>query len=233
MNGTQLNNFENNNNFLGAALNNPDADYSEQENKELSETYDAIAKSGVGGCAVVYDGWRKGDGLHVAIKVLSVPITVSMEEAKDAKVRFYHEARILMNLQNENTVRCVDYGVFHGAPSVVMEFVEGEGLDQYLNDFGALPFDYSVGIASQILGALGEAHEYGVIHRDIKPANIMIINGSEPPVARLLDFGIASFSEGALGDHMKSKLNSVRGTPAYMAPELFSGEIPATPESDI
>ncbi len=207
--------------------------FAEAENREVSQNYRIVGKQGSGGCSVVYDAWRISDGVHVAIKVLALPATLEEEEAEMTKRRFYREARILISLKDEHCVKCLEYGVFNGAPCVVLEFVEGQQLDEFLREFGALPFDYGIDIICQVLSALGEAHSYGIIHRDIKPANIMIIQNSEPPVVRLLDFGIATLLEGALGEMMKTKLGVVRGTPSYMAPELFTGQCSASPESDI
>ena len=208
-------------------------DYTEIENREISKNYRIVAKQGSGGCSVVYDAWRVDDGRHVAIKVLSLPEDLQKSEAELTKKRFYREARILSALKNEHSVHCFEYGLFSGAPCVVLEFVEGQQLDMFLRDFGALPFEYGVDIVCQVLEALEESHALGIIHRDIKPANIMVIQDSEPPVVRLIDFGIATLLEGALGELMKTKLGVVRGTPSYMAPELFSGTTSASPESDI
>ena len=208
-------------------------DYSEAENREISRDYKIVAKQGAGGCSVVYDAWRVADGHHVAIKVLSLPDDLEESEAKLTKARFYREARILSTIKNEHCVHCLEYGLFSGAPCVVLDFVDGQQLDKYMREFGALPFEYGVDIICQVLEALEEAHSHGIIHRDIKPANIMIIQDSDPPVVRLIDFGIATILEGALGELMKTKLGVIRGTPSYMAPELFSGTVGASPESDI
>ncbi len=208
-------------------------DYSEAEKREISRDYKIVAKQGAGGCSVVYDAWRVADGHHVAIKVLALPDGLEESEAELTKNRFYREARILSTLKNEHCVHCLEYGVFSGAPCVVLEFVEGQQLDSYLREFGALPFEYGVEIICQVLEALEEAHSLGIIHRDIKPANIMIIQDSDPPVVRLIDFGIASLLEGAVGELMKTKLGVIRGTPSYMAPELFTGTVGASPESDL
>ncbi len=208
-------------------------EFARLENNEVSANYRIVGKQGAGGCSVVYDAWRILDGRHVAIKVLALPEGLEEEEAEVTKRRFFREARILSSLKNEHSVECVEYGLFNGAPCVVLEFVEGVQLDEFLRDFGALPFEYGVGIICQVLEALGEAHGKGIIHRDIKPANILVIQESDPPVVRLIDFGIATLQEGALGELMRTRLGVVRGTPSYMAPELFTGQVSATPESDI
>ena len=207
--------------------------YSKLENREISSEYKIIHKQAEGGCSVVYDAWRLSDGIHVAVKVLALPTDLSPDDAQQTRYRFFREARILMSLRDEHSVRCYDYGVFNGAPCVVLEFVQGSELQKFVSEYGALPFEYAIDISCQVLSALGEAHRLGIIHRDIKPANIMIVKDSDPPVARLLDFGIATLEEGALGELMKTKFGTIRGTPSYMAPELFSGTAPATRESDI
>jgi len=205
----------------------------EAEKREISQNYKIVTKQGAGGCSVVYDAWRISDGRHVAIKVLALPDSLEEEEAKLTKKRFYREARILSSLQNDHSVHCYEYGVFNGAPCVVLEFVEGQQLDKFLREYGALPFEYAINMINQVLEALEEAHSKGIIHHDIKPANIMVIQNSDPPVVRLIDFGIATLQEGALGEMMKTQLGVVRGTPSYMAPELFTGEVSASPETDL
>ena len=209
------------------------AEFARMESNEVADSYRIVGKQGAGGCSVVYDAWRISDGRHVAIKVLALPEGLEYSEAEMTKKRFFREARILSSLKNEHSVECVEYGLFNGAPCVVLEFVDGMQLDTFLREFGALPFEYGVGIICQVLEALSEAHSKGIIHRDIKPANILVIQNSEPPVVRLIDFGIATLQEGALGELMRTRLGVVRGTPSYMAPELFTGQTSATPESDI
>ncbi len=205
----------------------------EAEKREISQNYKIVTKQGAGGCSVVYDAWRISDGRHVAIKVLALPDSLDEAEAELTKKRFYREARILSSLQNDHSVHCYEYGVFNGAPCVVLEFVEGQQLDKFLREYGALPFEYAINMVNQVLEALEEAHSKGIIHHDIKPANIMVIQNSDPPVVRLIDFGIATLQEGALGEMMKTQLGVVRGTPSYMAPELFTGDVSASPETDL
>lgn len=203
------------------------------ESREIAENYRIVGRQGAGGCSVVYDAWSIADGRHVAIKVLALPEGLEYSEAELTKKRFFREARILSTLKNEHSVECLEYGLFNGAPCVVLEFVDGAQLDTFLREYGALPFEYGVGIICQVLEALEEAHSKGIIHRDIKPANILVLQNSEPPVVRLIDFGIATLQEGALGELMRTRLGVVRGTPSYMAPELFTGQTSASPESDI
>ncbi len=125
--------------------------FARMESTEVSENYRIVGKQGAGGCSVVYDAWHISDGRHVAIKVLALPEGLETSEAETSKKRFFREARILASLKNEHSVECVEYGLFNGAPCVVLEFVEGKQLDEYLREFGALPFDYGVGIICQFL----------------------------------------------------------------------------------
>jgi serine/threonine protein kinase len=96
-----------------------------------------------------------------------------------------------------------------------MEYVDGEDLATLLRRIGKLPQDKAVDVARQLCAALAAAHDQGVIHRDLKPANVMLDGRGN---VRLTDFGIAAIDEEtAIAD-------ASTGTPAYMAPEQFSGE---------
>ena len=134
------------NNQKQEAVNKPHetVDYSEAENREISRDYKIVTKQGAGGCSVVYDAWHITDGHHVAIKVLALPDELEASEAALTKGRFYREARILSTLKNEHCVHCLEYGVFNGAPCVVLEFIEGQQINKYMKEFGALPFEYGV-----------------------------------------------------------------------------------------
>jgi serine/threonine-protein kinase len=110
-----------------------------------------------------------------------------------------------------------------------MELLYGENLAELVSRVGPLPADRLLYIARQVLRALGEAHDKGIIHRDIKPENVFIAQlGGATDVVKLLDFGIARTS----GDTRLTNTGFVAGTPAYMAPEIILAR-PADVRSDI
>ncbi len=204
-----------------------------ENTRELSHLYRVTTKQGDGGCSVVYDAWRIADGAHVALKVLALSPTLDPEDAERTRQRFFAEAQVLTTFVDDHIVKCLNYGLFNGAPCAVLEFISGKQLDVYIREFGMLPYEYAIGIIRQILLALEEAHSKGVIHRDLKPANILIIREVEPPTVKLIDFGIATFTESTQTSLQKTPSGIIRGTPSYMAPELFSGTESASVESDL
>ena len=208
-------------------------DITEFLKREISQNYKVSGKLGAGGCSIVYDAIRLSDNRRVAIKLLSLPETLSPEEADGAKRRFCREALLMVILHNPHVVECLDYGVFNGSPCIVLDFIHGKPLDIYVREFGALPFKLTVNIICQVLDALECAHAAGVIHRDIKPGNILLTGEGDNPIVHLIDFGIASMMEGPETDRMSTKMGSIRGTPSYMAPELFTGFASASPVSDL
>jgi eukaryotic-like serine/threonine-protein kinase len=146
--------------------------------------------------------------------------------------RLEREVRALAGLTHPNTVRVFDYGVTQdGLWYYAMELLHGETLRDAVQRRGALAPEHVVQIARQVLRALGEAHEKGIIHRDIKPENVFLAEaGGEVDVVKLLDFGIAKAT--AAQDMTLTSTGCVAGTPAYMAPELILGR-PASVCSDI
>ena len=208
-------------------------DITEFLKREISQNYKVNGKLGSGGCSIVYDAVRFSDNRRVAVKVLSLPETLEADEVDVAKKRFCREALLMVILHNPHVVECLDYGVFNGSPCIVLEFIEGKPLDVYIKEFGALPFKLSVSITCQLLDALECAHTVGVIHRDIKPGNILLTGDEDNPEVHLIDFGIASMTEGPETDRLSTKMGSIRGTPSYMAPELFTGFASASAASDL
>ena len=202
------------------------------EETEISQRYDVGEQVGRGASAVVYEAWRKTDRFHVVIKVLTVG-SLDDEEAHTAIKRFYREAELITKLKEEHIVQCVDYGRFHGTPCMVLEFVDGLSLDKFLAQYGAIPLAYATGIIEQLLLALVETHSQGIIHRDIKPGNMMVFDSPPPYTIRVLDFGISSVLDGFQSKTLMTQAGNVRGTPSYMAPELFTGETRASIESDL
>ncbi|MEO7326202.1 MAG: serine/threonine-protein kinase [Dokdonella sp.] len=169
---------------------------------------------GSGGMGSVYRAERS-DGVYsrpVAIKLL-------LFEAGDLRQRFAREQRILGALDHPNIARLLDVGSdANGAPFLVMEFVEGQLLTDYMRN-RALDARERVELFLKILDAVQTAHSQLVIHRDIKPGNVLVDAYGEP---KLLDFGIAKLS----GDQAPSMTRTGLGplTPDYASPEQVRGE---------
>jgi eukaryotic-like serine/threonine-protein kinase len=162
---------------------------------------------GRGGMGVVYDAIQLDLGRPVAVKLL--PPT-----ADDvASSRFAREARTLAQLAHPNIVQIFDYGTDMATAYVVMERLEGRTLSAALRTEGPFDAARAVRITSEILRALAVTHRAGIVHRDIKPANVFLHSGDS---VKLLDFGIASTSDGS---PRLTMTGMTLGTPAYMAPE--------------
>ncbi len=183
----------------------------------VDERYTILAAMASGSMGAVYKAERVPVGKLVAIKFLHASY------AKDAEflARFERETRVMSKLAHPNCVSVVDFGVWEGAPYLVMEYVAGATLRSLIDD-GQLPPARALLLTRQIAAGLAHAHAQGVVHRDVKPANIMISQeaGTGDHV-RILDFGLARL-RGNVGRDA-TQANVVVGTPNYMAPEQTVG----------
>jgi serine/threonine-protein kinase len=150
----------------------------------------------------------------VAIKVLR-PELIAGSGSDQLLERFRREARAAGRRFHPNIVAIWDFGDDKGVPFLAMEFVEGRGLDQIIRSSGRLEPERAVAIITQLLSALGFAHEIGIVHRDIKPSNIMVLPNGHVKVA---DFGIARIDASEF-----TIVGDLLGTPAYMSPEQLTG----------
>lgn len=182
--------------------------------------YRIVEKLGEGGMGVVYLAEDTLLGRRVAIKFPSA--------APAHRQRLLGEARAASSLNHPAIAAIYDCGEHEERPYVVMELVEGQGLNELLRA-GPLPAERAIEIAVQVAEALQEAHGRHIIHRDIKPANIRI---NERGAVKVVDFGLAKdlrgartigAGEGAL-DLTKTVEGTVSGTPQYMSPEQARGE---------
>jgi serine/threonine protein kinase len=169
---------------------------------------------GTGAMGEVYRAHDPSIDRLVAIKVLR-PELITGSGAEQLLERFRREARAAGRRFHPNIVAIWDFGEEDGIPFLVMELIEGKSLDEILKASGLLAADRSIRIMTQVLSALGFAHESGVIHRDIKPSNIMVLQQDQIKVA---DFGIARIDASDF-----TIVGDLLGTPAYMAPEQLTG----------
>lgn len=174
--------------------------------------YEIVEKVGQGGMAVVYKGRQPSLNRLVAIKILP-PQFVATPELLG---RFDREASIVAQLNHSNIVQVIDRGKEGDLVYIVMEFVEGDGLDDLIHK-GGLDTAAVVAYAMQICDGLAYAHGMGVVHRDLKPSNILVDKRSGR--IKIADFGIAQIEDSGGIVATLTRDNASIGTMNYMSPE--------------
>ena len=169
---------------------------------------------GTGAMGEVYRAYDPVIDRPVAIKVVRTELAAGSGSEQWLQ-RFRREARAAGRRFHPNIVAILDFGEDDGMPFLAMEYVDGRSLDTILKISGPLDPARSVAIITQVLSALGFAHQNGIVHRDVKPSNIMVLESGEVKVA---DFGIARIDASEF-----TIVGDLLGTPAYMAPEQFAG----------
>src|SRR5216117_1077832 len=192
----------------------PTRDLNERVRKALGDRYTVITAVGRGGNACIFGAYDQV-GQKVAIKVLHPELAVSV-----AADRFLREIRYASQLNHPHIARLLDSGETDYLLWFVMPFVPGETLRQVVRRERMLPVDRAVRIATEVLDALGHAHEHGLAHRDIKPDNIVL--SAEGGGAILVDFGIAR-AIASSGEDRVTRSGFVVGTEEYMSPEQAGG----------
>jgi eukaryotic-like serine/threonine-protein kinase len=199
---------------------------------EVINGYRLTSIVGRGGMGTVYLGKHEILGREAAVKVLAKDLWDDEEFVS----RFFHEAKVANNINHPNIVDILDF-VHDENPkriAYIMELVKGPTLKQVLKDH-RLSLEQTINVIAQLGQALQEAHRAGVIHRDLKPANILVVEPLDTdlsilPSVKLLDFGIAKITQGAVGH--QTMQGTVLGTPKYMAPEQISAEA-ISPATDV
>ncbi len=193
----------------------------------IAQRYRVVRRLGAGGMGAVYLVQHVHTDERFALKVLLSAVI----KDTNALERFRREARTPARIDSDHVVRVTDADVapeLKGAPFLVMEYLRGEDLDQYLTRMGALPPRDVVGFLRQIARALDKAHALGIVHRDLKPENIFITQREDGTAhVKILDFGIAKFTGGAAHDlvrHTATSPGEIFGTPLYMSPEQARAE---------
>ena len=185
--------------------------------------YKILRLIGEGGMASVYEAEHEMLGTKVAIKVLN-PILSANTQIKE---RFRNEAKLMASLDHPNITKVIDFNEQPQQLSIIMEFLNGEDLNDKIKRNGALSEKDTVEVFSQTLSAFQYAHEKGIVHRDIKPSNIFILQDGR---VKILDFGIAKlFGQG----NEMTQTGTQMGTPIYMSPEQVKADKSIDHRSDI
>lgn len=182
-------------------------------------------KLGDGAMGVVYYAKHNKVDREVAIKVLHAHLFAN----EGIHNRFKNEANALIKLTHPNVVKIFDYVEQENFACLIMEFINGYSLDDYIAKLtGPLPSAKATSIICSVLDAVQYAHDNNIFHRDIKPANVMISRDGND--VRIMDFGIAKLTD--TKNFKTTHANTQLGTPFYMSPEQIKG-LPFTKMSDI
>jgi serine/threonine-protein kinase len=193
------------------------ADMIKKLKEALGKHYELQELIGRGGFAEVFkvrDQWLKRD---LALKAIRPDLVVS----ETLLARFRREAEAVANLRHPHIVPIYDIGEAEGIMYILMPLIKGESLKSLLVRDGRRPIQEARRILLEAAGALGAAHEAGIVHRDIKPENIMLEGKSRRVL--VMDFGIAKVMDTA-GDSTLTSSGTIVGTPHYMSPEQASGD---------
>ena len=191
--------------------------------KIFNNRYKIIEKLGSGGTSIVYRGQDLLLNRMVTVKILREEYASNADFVR----RFRHEAQAVASLSHSNIVAVYDVGFEENMHYIVMEFVEGESLKEYIRRKGAIPVPEACNIITQILAGVQHAHEHGIIHRDLKSHNILL---SKDGRAKVTDFGIAVGMSDVTRTYNTS--SRIMGSVHYISPEQVQGQA-VTEKSDI
>ncbi len=181
--------------------------------------YRIVRLLGFGGMGAVYEAVHPIIGKRAAVKVIQSHAASS----RSGTDRFVQEARLVNQIRHPSIVDVFGFDALpDGRPVLVMELLEGETLAQLLARRGRLPPAEAISLLLPVLGALGAAHDAGVIHRDLKPENLFAVRGG---TVKVLDFGIAKLIDAPPGSGLTSMTGGQLGTPKYMSPEQCRGQL--------
>ncbi len=182
--------------------------------KKLDGRYEITELIGVGGMAEVYKGVDVMDHKDVAIKILKKEYAENEEFLR----RFRNESKAIAVLSHPNIVKIYDVGFSEKIQYIVMEYIDGITLKEYIEEEKVLTWKDTVHFVIQILRALQHAHDKGIVHRDIKPQNIMMFTDG---TIKVMDFGIAKFAR----EEGKTATDQAIGSVHYISPEQASGDV--------
>ena len=182
--------------------------------KKLDGRYEITELIGEGGMADVYRATDVVDNKTVAVKILKKEFAENEEFLR----RFRNESKAIAVLSHPNIVKIYDVGFSERIQFIVMEYIDGITLNEYMEQQGQLGWKDAVHFILQILRALQHAHSKGIVHRDIKPQNIMMLRDG---TIKVMDFGIAKFAR----EDGKTGTDKAIGTVHYISPEQARGGV--------
>src|SRR3954464_15217179 len=192
-------------------------------------SYRLEEKLGEGGMGEVWRARHRMLARPAALKLIRPPLSASFDSVATGDVarRFEREAQVIARLRSPHTVDLFDFGIADdGVFYYVMELLDGLDADSLVRRFGPIPPERAIFVLRQMCHSLSEAQSCGLVHRDIKPANIFLCRyGEEHDFVKVLDFGIVgAVRDGPAPSLMETNEHSIRGTPAFIAPEQAMGK---------
>ena len=182
--------------------------------KKLDGRYELLELIGVGGMADIYKARDIEEDRIVAVKILKTEFAGSDEFLR----RFRNESKAIALLSHPNIVKIYDVGFTEKVQFIVMEYVDGITLTDYIEQQGLLKWRDAIHFTVQILRALQHAHDRGIVHRDVKSSNIMLLRDG---TIKVMDFGIARFNR----ENNKTMSEKTIGSVHYISPEQARGDI--------
>jgi len=182
---------------------------------QVLDRYTVLDLLGQGGMAMVYRLRHNQLETEHALKVLTIT-------KASVRRRLILEGKVQANLRHQNVVAVTDVLSIAGAPGLLMEYIQGPALDDWLERYKP-NLDEIEAIFRGVVAGVGHAHNTGLIHRDLKPANIMVDRSGDKLVPKVADFGLAKIfaeeEEDDEGKRKRTRSGVAMGTPSYMAPE--------------
>lgn len=182
--------------------------------KKLEGRYEILELTGFGGMAMVFKAYDIVDEKNVAIKILKDEYLAN----DDFKRRFRNESKAIALLSHPSIVKVLDVNFDDNIQYIVMEYIDGITLKEYIEQQGAVKWKEAVHFTVQILRALQHAHDNGIVHRDVKPQNVMLL---EDGTIKVMDFGIARFAR----ENGKTLSDKAIGSVHYISPEQAKGDV--------
>lgn len=198
------------------------------EARQLGQ-YRLIEKLGSGGMGEVWKAKHKMLARPAAIKLIR-PEKLGTQDTSLTRTilgRFEREAQVTATLESTHSVLVYDFGISEdGSFFYVMELLKGMDLEQLVSRYGPVDSARAIYFLSQACDSLSDAHDKGLIHRDIKPGNLFSCRlGRHYDFIKVLDFGLVkTLNESNKGEHQLTAIDSIAGTPSYIAPEQALGE---------
>jgi CheY-like chemotaxis protein/tRNA A-37 threonylcarbamoyl transferase component Bud32 len=184
--------------------------------RTISRRYELDREIGRGAAGSVWMARDRQLQRRVAIKLLRADCV----ERQGLRTRFEREALTIAQVRSPYVVQVYDVGVDEGQPYIVMEWLDGESLEEVLRRHIRMPLPTTVELVTHLARGLSLTHAAGIVHRDVKPANIFVAREHGRHVPKLLDFGVATLLSGLAGN---GGAPPIAGTPQFMSPEQASG----------